>query len=217
MMALDFMAGQETARVNKEHKRPGQRARGATSPQGTGSVSQLRTEAAECLGQEEEKDCSICQVGRGMDNFVAEGIDHMECDSSQGGFTKALPKKPPNCGPGYWRLVLAGSRCLKDSETRYGPAEGELLAILFGMEQCKMFLLGWPHFDVATDHKPLLHILGDMALDQIKNSRLLAMKEKTRMYNFTALLVPGSLHFGPDASSRYPVREVSSCMMEALA
>ena len=88
MMALDFMAGQETARVNKEHKRAGQRARGATSPQGTGSVSQLRTEAAECLGQEEEEDCSICQVGRGMDNFVAEGIDHMECDTAREGSPK---------------------------------------------------------------------------------------------------------------------------------
>ena len=37
------------------------------------------------------------------------------------------------------------------------------------------------------------------------------------MYNFTALHVPGSLHFGPDATSRYPVREVSSYMVEALA
>ena len=113
--------------------------------------------------------------------------------------------------------MLAGSRFLKDAETRYGPSEGELLAILFGMEQCKMFLLGCPHFYVATDHKPLLPILGDKALDQIKNPRLLAMKERTLMYNFTALHVPGSLHFGPDAESRYPVREVSSCMVEALA
>ena len=124
--------------------------------------------------------------------------------------------KGPNCRPGHWRLVLAGSMFLKDAETRYGPSEGELLAILFGMEQCKMFLLGCPHFYVATDHKPLLPILGDKALDQIKNPRLLAMKERTLMYNFTALHVPGSLHFGPDAASRYPVREVStsSCMVE---
>ena len=43
------------------------------------------------------------------------------------------------------------------------------------------------------------------------------MKEKTLMYNFTALHVPGSLHFGPDAASRYPVKEVSSSMVEALA
>ena len=91
MVALEFMAGQETARVNKEHKRTRQRA----SPLGTGNVSQLRTEATECLGQGEEDKCSICQVGRGMENFVAEGIDHMEWDSSQGGFAKASPKKPP--------------------------------------------------------------------------------------------------------------------------
>ena len=39
------------------------------------------------------------------------------------------------------RSLEAGSRFLRDAETRYTPAKGELLAILFGMEQCKMFLL----------------------------------------------------------------------------
>ena len=65
----------------------------------------------------------------------------------------------PDCGPGHWRLVLAGSRFLKEAETRYW-----VLAMVFGMEQCKMFLLGC-----------LLPILGDNELDQIKNPRVLSM------------------------------------------
>ena len=130
------------------------------------------------------------------------------------------PGKGPNCGPGHWRLVLAGSRFLKDAETRYAPPEGEMLAIVFGLEQCRMFLLGCPHFYIATDHKPLLPLLGDKSMDQIKNPRLLSMKEKTLMYSFEAKHVPGALNFGPDATSRYPakeVKEVSCHLIEALA
>ena len=48
----------------------------------------------------------------------------------------------PDCGPGHWRLVLAGSRFLKEAETRYSMPEGEVLAIGLGMEQRKMLLLG---------------------------------------------------------------------------
>ena len=32
------------------------------------------------------------------------------------------PEEGPNCGPGLCRLVLAGSRFLKDAETRYSPS-----------------------------------------------------------------------------------------------
>ena len=73
-----------------------------------------------------------------------------------------------------------------------------------------MFLLGCPSFYVVTDHLPLLPILGDKALDQIKNPRLRSMKEITLRFNFKAVHVPGSLHLGPDAASRYPVQEASS-------
>ena len=46
------------------------------------------------------------------------------------------PNRGPNCGPGHWRPLLAGSRFLKDAETRYSPAEGDLLAIVYAMQQC---------------------------------------------------------------------------------
>ena len=94
LVALEFMAGQEAARINKQHKRARQRARDATGPLGDDIVSQLGgTEAAKCQGEEEE--CSICQVGRGMERFVAEGMDHMEWDNGQGGFVKTSPREPP--------------------------------------------------------------------------------------------------------------------------
>ena len=114
---------------------------------------------------------------------------------------------------GHWRFVLAGSRFLQDAETRYSPLEGELLAIVFGMNQCRMFLSVCPNFYVATDHLPLIPILGDKALDQIQNPRLRALKEKTLRFNFQAIHVPGKKHMAPDATSRYPGGQVMDGMV----
>ena len=165
------------------------------------------------------------QVEEGVKRFEMDRPTCLATDFSKTGLGFFLlqqecqcdPEKGPNCGPGHWKLVLAGSRFLKDAETRYSPSEGELLAIVFGMEQCKMFLLGCPSFYVATDHLPLLPILGDKALDQIKNPRLRSLKEKTLRFCFKAVHVPGSLHLGPDAASRYPVQEAATCVLEAMA
>ena len=41
--------------------------------------------------------------------------------------------KAPQCGPGHWQMVFAGSRFLKDPETRYAPIEGEALAVVFAL------------------------------------------------------------------------------------
>ena len=79
-----------------------------------------------------------------------------------------------------------------------------------------MFLLGCNSFYVATDHLPLLPILGDKALDQIKSLRLRSMKEKTLRFNFKAIHVPGSLHLGPEAASRFPGKEATNGVLEAM-
>ena len=94
------------------------------------------------------------QVEEGVKRFQMDRPTCLATDFSRKGLGFFLlqqecqcdAEKGPNCGPGHWNLVLAGSRFLKDAETRYSPSEGELLAIVFGMEQCKMFLLGCPAF-----------------------------------------------------------------------
>ena len=112
--------------------------------------------------------------------------------------------KAPVCGPGHWKLVFAGSRFLKDPETRYAPIEGEALAVVFSLEQCRVFVLGCPNLIVTTDHRPLVPILNSKRLDLIKNPRLLDFKEKTLMYTFTAQHVKGALNSAADAASRHP-------------
>ena len=110
----------------------------------------------------------------------------------------------PHCCDDGWHLIFAGSRFTTDAESRYAPIEGEALAVSYALDKCRMFVLGCANLLVATDHKPLVAILGDTSLDKVKNPRLFRIKEKTLPYSFTIKHVPGSQHQGPDACSRRP-------------
>ena len=57
------------------------------------------------------------------------------------------------------------------------------------------------------DHKPLLQILGDRSLDEILNTRLRNLKEKTLGYRFRVVHIPGVKHRVADAISRHPTGE----------
>ncbi|KAK3878231.1 hypothetical protein Pcinc_017121 [Petrolisthes cinctipes] len=102
-------------------------------------------------------------------------------------------------------MVLAGSRFTTPVESKYSPVEGEALAVTYSLEKSKYFVLGYSDLIVAVDHAPLVKILGDRKLEEIHNTLLLKLKEKTLAYKFTIIHVPGEWHKGPaDACSRYP-------------
>ncbi|XP_043188392.1 uncharacterized protein K02A2.6-like [Amphibalanus amphitrite] len=110
----------------------------------------------------------------------------------------------------HWRLVQCGSRFLSDAESRYAMVELELLAVVWALRKCRIFLQGLQHFKVITDHRPLIPILNDYTLDAVENPRLQRLKEKTGLYNFTAIWQKGKEHVIPDALSRAPVEEPTS-------
>ncbi|KAG0729731.1 Retrovirus-related Pol polyprotein from transposon opus [Chionoecetes opilio] len=66
------------------------------------------------------------------------------------------------------RLVQCGSRFLSDTETRYAVVELELLAVVWAMRKCRMYLLGLSTFELVVDHKPLVPILDHHTLDAKK-------------------------------------------------
>lgn len=66
---------------------------------------------------------------------------------------------------------------------------------------------------MATDHKPLLKVLGDRKLEDIDNPRLLKLKEKTLRWKFDIIHVPGKIHVGPDTLSR---KETSTCLVDVV-
>ena len=76
--------------------------------------------------------------------------------------------------------MLAGGRFTLPAESRYSPTEGECLAVAVGLEQSKFYTLGCPRLYIATDHKPLVGILCDRALDTIGNPRIVSVSEERR-------------------------------------
>ena len=105
-----------------------------------------------------------------------------------------------------WTVCMVGSRFTKDAETRYLPAEGELLGVYDGLHKTRYFTLGCPNLYVGTDHKPLIGLLENSDLDTIDNPRLVKLKEKTFRWSFKIVYIPGKEIGGTDALSRYGVK-----------
>ena len=79
-------------------------------------------------------------------------------DASRQGLRFVLQQKVGD----NWVLIQAGSRFISDI------IKLELLAVLWAIYKCKLFLAGLPHFKVITDHHPLIPILNNHRLDEIE-------------------------------------------------
>ena len=155
----------------------------------------------------------IDQIKDGVRTFEKKRITCLATDWSKAGLGYTLSQKhcscsaiSPICGDGHWHLILAGSRFTKPAESRYVAIEGEALAVVYGLQQCKTFVMGCPKLILAVDHKPLTRILNDRPLETIENPRLLRLKEKTLMFDFNIMHVEGKKNCAPDAASRYPTK-----------
>ena len=115
-----------------------------------------------------------------------------------------LTKDFMNCGRNHWKIVFAGSRFLRDASI-----EGESLSLTNALSSCRMFVQGCPDFIVVTDHEPLIRIFNDRELQLIENPRVRKLKEKTLMYQFRIVYVPGKELRAADAMSRHPVTQPS--------
>ena len=165
----------------------------------------------------ESKSKIIEQIKDGVRTFEKNRVTCLATDWSKTGLGFTLSQKhcsctgavTPICGDGHWHLILAGSRFTKPPESRYAPIEGEALAVVWGLQQCKIFIIGCPKLIVAVDHKPLTKILNDRPLESIENPRLLRLKEKTLMYDYEIVHIQGKNNCGPDATSRYPTKSAA--------
>ena len=110
----------------------------------------------------------------------------------------------PDCCEDGWRVTLVGSRFLHGAEQRYAPIKGEALAVVWGLEQTRYFTQGCNDLLVVTDHKPLVKILGDRTLDEIINTRLFRLKQRTLPWQFDIVHMPGLSNCVADATSRHP-------------
>ena len=135
----------------------------------------------------------------------------LRCDWSKLGISFYLCQKHctcisdyPDCCVDGWRITLCGSRFLRKSEERYAPIEGEALAVAWSLEHSKYFTLGCDDLIVIVDHKPLTKILGDRTLDEIPNTRLFRLKQRTLPWTYKIHWMPGKGNLFSDATSRHP-------------
>lgn len=138
--------------------------------------------------------------------FNITKITRLSTDASRQGLGFILQQKTGD----EWTLIQAGSRFLSDAETRYAVIELEMLAVCWAIMKCRVFLAGLQHFEVATDHNPLIPILNTRRLDEVENPRLQRLKSRLMAYHFTAHWTKGSTHNAPDALSRNPVSDPQS-------
>ena len=119
------------------------------------------------------------------------------------------PSRDILCCQEGWKVVLVGSRFTHAAESRYAPIEGEALAVVDALEKARHFVLGCSDLQIAVDHKPLLKIFGDRSLEDIHNTRLRNLKEKTLPYRFRMVYIPGVRNHTSDALSRHPSGDCS--------
>ena len=135
---------------------------------------------------ERSKQEIVNAVKTGVKTFDPKRITCLATDWSKIGIGFCLLQKTcsgqevtPVCCPDGWVLVLCSSRYTSPAESRYSPVEGECLGVAWSLSKAKYFVLGCENLTVAVDHKPLLGILGEKSLDDIDNTILENLKEKT--------------------------------------
>ena len=91
---------------------------------------------------EKSKDAIVHAIRHGVQIFEMNKRVCLRPDWSNKGIGYVLLQKHcsciarlPDCCADSWRIVLAGSRFLSTTESRYAAVEGEALAIAYGLEQ----------------------------------------------------------------------------------
>ena len=101
---------------------------------------------------------------------------------------------------GNEHMVACASRSLNVHERNYTPWKGELLAVVWGVKMFRPWLHG-RHFEIVTDHQPLLWLLQQPNPVGQHARWVLALQE----YEFHVRHRPGITHINADVLSRSPL------------
>ena len=99
-----------------------------------------------------------------------------------------------------WQPVEFASRKLTPTEQNYAMIELEALGITWACEKFDFYLVGRT-FEVETDHRPLVSLLGEKDLSQLP-IRVQRFKMRLMRYDFSIFHSPGSCMFIADYLSR---------------
>ena len=135
----------------------------------------------------------------------------LDCDFQGQTLGVVLSQQHP--GEKRERVIAYGSRSLTKPELRYTATEGELMALLYGLTNFRVYLKNGPRFLVRTDHWALKWI-RKLQPTSGRLARWLFTLDQD--YQFDIEHRPGRLHLVPDGLSRAPASHLSRAKIEEL-
>ena len=146
---------------------------------------------------------TLCAFNPSLDTIVS-------ADASSYGVGAVLRQKQPE--DQMLRPVAYISRVLSDTEKNYAQIEKEALAVTWACERFQNYLLGL-HFQIETDHKPLVPLLSAKPLDQLP-IRVQRFRLRMMRFDYVITHVPGKNLQIADALSRSPVSSATTADSE---
>ena len=135
----------------------------------------------------------------------------MQCDASPHGVGAVLGHTDSD---GIIRPIAFASRTLQPAEKNYSQLDKEALAVVFGIKRFHQYLWG-NFFELHTDHKPLLSLLGEnRGIEQLNAPRMVRWALLLSAYNYRIRYIPGQKNLIADALSRLPHRTTADATNE---
>ena len=89
-----------------------------------------------------------------------------------------------------WEITHFASQFLTEIEKKYSINELELLAVVWSIENFRIFVYG-TEFEVVTDHKALTTILRNNRADKTFSSRITRWVDRLLPFQFNVVHAPG--------------------------
>jgi transposase InsO family protein len=130
----------------------------------------------------------------------------LSCDASPVGIGAVLQQRETD---GSLRPISYVSRSLSTAERSYAQIEREALAIVFGTEKFRQYLLGRT-FTLLTDHQPLVILFGDHAgIPQMASARIKRWALALAAYSYTVKYISSKENTCADYLSRSPIQRMT--------
>ena len=121
-------------------------------------------------------------------------------DASNIGLVAILAQKQE----GKEKIICCASRTLNNAETNYSTTKKECLAIVWGVQVFRPFLVA-THFEILTDHYALQWLRSMKSTSAILHRWAAALED----YRFTIIHKPGKFQGHVDALSRLPTENLA--------